>query len=148
MIKKDRHEAILKLINEREISTQEELTDSLINLGFEVSQSTVSRDINELNLIKTENHNKRTVYVQAESTLTTLPINKINMFKESTLSIETANNIIVIKTLSGHANAVAYIVDELNFPQILGSVAGDDVVILVAKTNQDAEIASKSFRSI
>lgn len=148
MIKKDRHNAILQLIKEREISTQEELTDSLINLGFEVSQSTVSRDINELNLIKTENKNKKTIYVQAESTLTTLPINKINMFKESVLSIETANNIIVIKTLSGHANAVAYIVDELDFPQILGSVAGDDVVILVAKTNQDAEIASKSFRSI
>ena len=61
MIKKDRHNAILQLIKEREISTQEELTDSLINLGFEVSQSTVSRDINELNLIKTENKNKKTI---------------------------------------------------------------------------------------
>ena len=148
MIKKDRHNVILNLINEKEISTQEELTEELVNLGFEVSQSTVSRDINELNLIKAENANKKSVYVKAIDTGLKLSQHKLTMFKQSSLSIESANNLIVVKTLSGHANAVALVVDELTLPQVLGSVAGDDVVLIVAKTNQDAEIIVKSLRSI
>ena len=148
MIKKDRHNVILNLIKEKEISTQEELTEELVNLGFEVSQSTVSRDINELNLIKAENANKKSVYVKAIDTGLKLSQHKLTMFKQSSLSIESANNLIVVKTLSGHANAVALVVDELTLPQVLGSVAGDDVVLIVAKTNQDAEIIVKSLRSI
>ena len=147
MTKKQRHDAILKLISDYEISTQEELTEELIKMGFEVSQSTISRDINELNLIKIEKSNKN-IYGRAEQTLTKLADHKISIFKQSVVSMQTANNIIVVKTLSGHANPVAYVIDELSLPQLLGSVAGDDVVIIVAKTNQDAEIAIKTLRSI
>ncbi len=148
MIKKDRHTAILKIINDREIFTQEELTDALIKLGFDVSQSTVSRDINELNLIKTEVEGKKSKYVKAIDTSKTVSPNRMSILKQSTLSIDVANNLIVVKTLSGHANAVALIIDEMNFPQVLGSVAGDDAVLIVAKTNSEAEIVMKILRTL
>ncbi len=148
MIKKNRHSAILKIISEREICTQEELTERLIELGYDVSQSTVSRDINELNLIKAEGDEKKSKYVKAIDTSKAVSPNRKSIFKQSTLSIDVANNIIVVKTLSGHANAVALIIDEMNFSQVLGSVAGDDAVLIVAKTNSDAEIVMKSLRTL
>lgn len=148
MIKKDRHSAIISIIKNNEVSTQEELTAHLVQLGYDVSQSTVSRDINELNLIKADSDSGKSIYVKAIDTSKSVSPNRMSILKQSTVSIDVANNIIVVKTLSGHANAVALIIDEMNFPQVLGSVAGDDAVIIVAKSNSDAEIVKKSLRSL
>ncbi len=149
MIKKDRHSAILQIIAESDICTQEELTEALINCGYDVSQSTVSRDINQLNLVKAESQNgKKSKYVRAIDTSNSVSPNRISILKQSTISINVANNLIVVKTLSGHANAVGLIIDEMNFSQVLGSVAGDDVVLIIAKTNVDAEVVMKSLRSL
>ena len=148
MVKKDRHSAILNIISKNEVSTQEELTACLIAHGYDVSQSTVSRDINELNLVKAESENGKSIYVKAIDTSKTVSPNRLSILKQSTISVEVANNIIVVKTLSGHANAVGLILDEMNFPQVLGSVAGDDAVIIVAKSNYDAEIVTKSLRAL
>ncbi len=148
MVKKNRHSTILELIEKYEIGTQEELTELLVKRGFDVSQSTVSRDINHLNLIKSESESGKSIYVKALDTSKAVSPNRVSILKQSTVSIDVANNIIVVKTLSGHANAVALIIDEMNFPQVLGSVAGDDAVLIVAKSNSDAEIVMKSLRTI
>ena len=148
MIKKNRHNAILNLIAEKEICTQEELTSELIEQGFDVSQSTVSRDINELNLVKTEGESKKSKYIQAFSTQNKVSEQRINLLKQILVSVSSANNIVVVKTLSGNAGSAGMVIDEMNFSQVLGCVAGDDVVIIIAKSNTDAEIVSKTLRNI
>ena len=148
MIKKNRHSAILQLIEEQKIYTQEELTLALVNKGYDVSQSTISRDINELNLVKIDSNSEKSYYVRALSTGNQLSPERISLLKHITVSVEYANNLIVVKTLSGNAGSAGMIIDELNFPQVLGCVAGDDVVIIVAKSNDDAEVVSKSLKNI
>ena len=148
MTKKERLSAIIKLIEEKEICTQEELTEGLLSLGFNVSQSTVSRDINELNLIKVEGVNKKIKYAKAGTSANTISPQVINLFKHITISITIANNLLVLKTLSGNASSAATAIDQMGMPQILGTIAGDDTVLVVAKTNSDAEFILKSLRSI
>ena len=147
-MKNDRHSLILKLINENEICTQEELTERLIAHGYKVSQSTVSRDISVLNLIKAEGNDKKSKYVQAIVPTNTISNQKLSLLKHIMVSVANANNLIVLKTLSGNAGSAGMIIDEINFPQVLGSVAGDDVVLIVAKSEADAEIVVKSIRTI
>ncbi len=148
MTKKDRLKFILKLIEEKEIGTQEELTDELNENGFGVSQATVSRDINELALVKVEALGKRVKYAKPVSTISEIPQNLIDIFRHVTESIVAANNLIVIKTLTGNANSVAMVIDKLHIPEVLGTVAGDDTLLIVAKNNFDAEKIVKSLKKI
>lgn len=148
MIKEARHQAIINLINTIDISTQEELTANLIKNGYIVSQATISRDIKDLNLIKVEGANKKTKYVQVDLVQNKLSPQRINLFKQITLSIESANNLIVLKTISGNASAAGMAVDEINFPQVLGTVAGDDTLLIITKTAGDAEIVVKGLKSL
>lgn len=148
MTKKDRLKFILKLIEEKEIGTQEELTDVLNENGFGVSQATVSRDINELALVKIDALGKRVKYAKPVSTLNEIPQNLIDIFRHVTESIVAANNLIVIKTLTGNANSVAMVIDKLHIPEVLGTVAGDDTLLIVAKNNYDAEKIVKSLKKI
>ena len=148
MKKKDRLAAIISLIEKYEISTQEELTDKLNGLGFNVSQATVSRDIEELDLIKTEGNVKKSVYRQAKINDSTIPQNIKDLFKQITVSIVSANNLIVVKTLNGNGGSAGMAVDRMHIPQILGTIAGDDTLLIVAKNNADAEIVVKILRSV
>ena len=148
MIKKSRHQAIISLINSFDVSTQEELTAKLVEQGFVVSQATVSRDIKDLNLIKVEGANKKTKYVKVDLAQNKLTPQRISMFKQIMLSIESANNLIVLKTISGNASAAGMAVDEINFPQVLGTVAGDDTLLIITKTVSDAEIVVKGLKSL
>ncbi len=148
MIKESRHQAIINLINSVDVSTQEELTERLIEKGFFVSQATISRDIKELNLIKVEGANKKTKYAKIDLQQNKLTPQRISLFKQITLSIEIANNLIVLKTISGNASAAGMAVDEINFPQVLGTVAGDDTLLIITKTSTDAEIVVKGLKSL
>ena len=148
MTKKERLNAILNLIENNEICTQEELTDALIKLGFDVSQSTVSRDINELNLIKTEGTDKKFKYAKPSATTEIVSPQLIALFKQIVVSMASANNLIVIKTLSGNASAAGMAIDEMRFSQILGTVAGDDTLLVITKTNSDAEVVLKTLRTV
>ncbi len=148
MIKKDRHLAILNLIQEFEICTQEDLTSALIEKGYNVSQSTVSRDINELNLVKVEGENKKSRYVCIVSSKKEIEPQRLNLLKQIVVSVESASNLVVVKTLAGNASAAGMVIDELNFPNVLGCVAGDDAILIVAKSDSDAEIVCKSLRNI
>ncbi len=148
MSKKLRHDAIIDLITKNDVATQEELTAELVNMGFDVSQATVSRDIKELNLIKVEGVNKKFKYVKVEVGSSDLSPQIINLFKQITTSIEFANNLIVVKTLSGNASAAGMAIDQMHFSQILGTIAGDDTVLIVTKSTADAEIVIKGLRSL
>lgn len=148
MKKEIRHRKIFELIKNNEIGTQEELTAKLIEAGCEVSQATVSRDISELNLIKIDYGNKKYKYACSIPEKLSLSPQIVSLFKQITVSIESANNLIVLKTLSGNAGTAGMAIDEMHFPQILGTVAGDDTVLIITKTTNDAEVILKSLRTI
>ena len=148
MSKKSRHSEILRLIENQNIGTQEELTEILINKGYSVSQSTVSRDISDLNLIKVEYGNKKYKYSKAIVEDEYLSPQIVSLFKQIIVSMDCANNLIVIKTLSGNASAAGMAIDGMQFSQILGTVAGDDTLLVIAKTNSDAELILKSLRTL
>ena len=148
MTKRERLQIILNLIVNEEISTQEELTARLSELGYEISQSTISRDINELNLIKGEGVQKKYRYVQAKVESVDASPQILNLLKQITVSISSANNLVVIKTLSGNAGAAGMAIDGMHFPQVIGTVAGDDTLLIVAKSNSDAEVVVKALRNL
>ncbi|MBQ6727474.1 MAG: arginine repressor [Clostridia bacterium] len=148
MTKKERLNAICTIIRENEISTQEELTEKLIGMGFNVSQATVSRDINELDLIKVEGVDRKSVYRKADKINADIPQKIKDLFKQITVAIVAANNLIVVKTLNGNGSSAGMAIDQMHIPQILGTIAGDDTLLIVAKTNSDAEIIVKILRSV
>lgn len=148
MAKNDRLEKIKSLINEYEISTQEELTDMLINAGYNVSQATVSRDINKLNLVKVEGVQKRTKYAIGGPEKSIVSDKIIDLFKQITLSIASVNNLIVIKTLNGNGNSAGMAIDKMNFNEVLGTIAGDDTLLVVTKSEADANFIVKSLRML
>ena len=122
--------AILELIKNNSINTQEELTAYLNRAGYKATQATVSRDIKDLGLVKTtfDGKNYRYSAVSDENK----PEEKIlNLFKSSVISIVPSFNLVVIKTLSGSANTAALFVDSLKEPFVLGTVAGDDTILIV-----------------
>ena len=148
MTKKQRLAKIISLIESEEISTQEELTAKLLSLGYNVSQSTVSRDINELNLIKAEGIGKKFKYIKADLEDRKVSPQMLGLLRQIVSSVDYANNLVVIKTLAGHANSAGIAIDDMNFPEILGTVAGDDTLLVVTKTNSDAEIIVKTLKTL
>ena len=148
MTKNKRHSKICELINEFEISTQEELTDKLNEMGFNVSQATVSRDIKELGLIKGQGVARKIKYVKYNFDSQEISEKIINLFKQIVLSVDFANNLIVIKTMSGNGGSAGVAIDQMHFPEVLGTVAGDDTLLIVTKTNADAETIVKTLRTL
>ena len=148
MSKTVRQNKIIELISTKEVETQEELVALLNGLNFNVTQATVSRDIKELNLVKVEGINKKYKYSKIDINNQNISPQIINLFKQIVTSIECANNIIVVKTLSGNASAAGMAIDQMHFSQILGTVAGDDTVLIVAKSSSDAEVVIKGLRSL
>lgn len=132
MARRDRQNAIERIISEKEIETQNELVEALLAAGFPVTQATVSRDINEMGLVKIAGKHKKFRYALHNSDQ---KINKLStIFKESVISIETALNLLVIKTYEGSANAACLLLDKLNLPNILGTIAGEDTILVIAKS--------------
>lgn len=148
MTKKDRQKVVLDLINEFEIDTQEELTAKLNERGIDVTQATVSRDINELNLIKISGKSKKYKYAQIDIKNAALSEKIVSLFREIVVSITCCNNLIVVKTLSGNASAAGMVIDKMNIPQVLGSIAGDDTLLIVTKSNADADIMIKKLKEM
>lgn len=148
MTKKERLNAILALIDKYEIDTQEELTSKLNQQNYNVSQATVSRDIAELNIIKISGIKKKFRYSCAKNQIKELPDKIINLFRQVITSIDSANNLIIIKTLSGNANTAGTAIDAMHIPQVMGTIAGDDTLLIVAKNQADAEIIVKNLRNI
>ena len=135
-MKKGRHEAIIELIRNNEIENQSELAYKLSELGFEVTQATVSRDIQKLNLIKVK-ANGRFKYAVIDNP-GTFSEKYVRIIKETIKSMESAQNLLVIKTQSGMAMATAAALDGLSLDEILGSLAGDDTIFIATKSDDKA----------
>jgi len=133
-MKYTRHSKILEVINEREIETQEELATCLKQLGFNVTQATVSRDIKELRLIKVLTREGKYKYATIKNQDAGMSERSLKILKNSFVSIDFASNMIVVKTLIGSANAAAVAVDSLDMKDILGCIAGDDTIFILVRS--------------
>ena len=133
-MKSDRHNRIIELVTENDIETQEELAGYLKADGYDVTQATVSRDIRKLGLTKVPGADGRQKYAPASHFADGAGRKYIHALKDAVLSIEKAENIIVIKTVSGMAMAVAAAIDALEIYEIAGSIAGDDTIMCAVKS--------------
>ena len=136
-MKVERHSKIVELIGKYEIETQEELAEKLNQSGFNVTQATVSRDIRELKLTKIQGENGRQRYMVLESPRGTSAIKYIRILKDGFMSMDMAQNILVIKTVAGMAMAVAAALDHMELPEIVGSIAGDDTIMCAVRSVDD-----------
>lgn len=147
-MKVKRRSAILDIIRNNKIETQEELTEKLDHLGFIVTQATVSRDIRELNIIKVNTPDGTSIYSLLKQNHSDLPNRLIRIFVEAVLNIDYANNIIVIKTHEGMAMAVAAALDSMENPELMGSIAGDDTVMCIVKSEEIAIRFTKKLNDV
>ena len=136
-MKRNRHARILKIITENPIQTQEQLTEILRNEGFAVTQATVSRDIKELGLIKVSSGEGGYRYAQGKQARENS--HNINVFSKAVVSVEYALHTVVVKTFSGMAQGVAASLDQMPEEEVLGSIAGDDTIVLIMKSEDAAK---------
>lgn len=145
-MKNKRFEVILSCIEQNDIETQEELVRHLRDAGLHVAQATISRDIKELGLIKVSLPNGRYKYALPPSLVEKDVSEKMHLvFQQSIISVDSAINTIVIKTISGMAQAAACAVDALSHPDIVGCLAGDDTIFIVTRDEVKAKKLVRFF---
>lgn len=147
-MKTERHSKIVELIGRYEIETQEELARRLNEAGFKVTQATVSRDIRELKLSKAMGAGGRQKYVVLQKKEDELNEKYIRVLRDGYLSMDMAQNILVLKTVSGMAMAVAAALDELHFHEIVGCIAGDDTILCAVRSVDDTILVMEKLRKI
>ena len=139
-MKKNRQGKIIELIENYDIETQDELAERLRNSGFQVTQATVSRDIRSLKLSKVPTGDGRQKYVVLKQDDSYLGDKYIRVLTDGFVSMDRAQNILVIKTVSGMAMAVAAAIDAMRLKEIVGSIAGDDTIMMAVRTTDDTRI--------
>lgn len=147
-MKKSRHQKIKELVEQYEIETQEELADKLREAGYAVTQATVSRDIRELKLSKVpigDGGQKYTILIHSDHYLSD---KYIRVLKDGFVSMDMAQNILVVKTVSGMAMAVAAAIDAMKHKEIVGSIAGDDTIMMAVRTVEDTQTVMEKIRSV
>lgn len=137
-MKSKRHAILLEIIQEYDIETQEELLEKLRKKNFNVTQATISRDIKELKLVKTPVGNGRYKYATGNKTGIDALSNFNTLFKTSVISVDFAQNMIVLKTTSGMAQGVCAAIDSIEWDGMLGTIAGDDTIFIVTSTSSRA----------
>lgn len=143
-MKNRRHKKILEIINSRDIETQEELREVLASEGFSVAQPTLSRDIQELRLIKTLSEGGKYRYVQSGSSDTQFS----NLLLQTIISVDYAMNMVVIKCYSGMAQAACSMIDSMEYSQILGTIAGDDTIFILLRNEENARVLVQSLKKL
>jgi len=138
-MKRERQSKILELIESKEIETQEELVEMLREQGFNVTQATVSRDINELQLGKLSCGNGRRKIAVQPSGDVHLNNKYIRVLRDGFMSMDNAQNILVVKTVSGMAMAVAASLDALHMKEVVGSIAGDDTIMMAIRSTDEVK---------
>lgn len=136
-MKKIRHNQILDIIAKNDIETQEELASHLKSAGFLVTQATVSRDIRELKLTKVPMGNGKQKYGVLKQEDAHMEDRFIRVLKDGFVSMDMAQNILVVRTVSGMAMAVAAAIDALKFTEVVGCIAGDDTIMIAVRTIED-----------
>ena len=144
----DRHKKILELINNNNIGTQEELADALNKAGYNVTQATVSRDIRALNLTKVSVDGVSQKYTTLFSGNPVTNDKYIRVLREGYMSMDMAQNILVIKTVSGMAMAVAAALDEIHFHEIVGCIAGDDTIMCAVRSVDDTILLMDKLKKL
>ncbi len=146
-MKLSRHSKILDLISKYNIDTQEELAKKLSDAGYNVTQATVSRDIKDLKLVKVLSDDGVYKYAQSTTRENTASDKNFNpILVNSVVSVEYAQNLVVIKTHGGMAQAVGFVIDTLGIDEIIGCVAGDDTLLCVAKNEKSASFVTEKIK--
>ena len=147
-MKSTRHSLILEIIEQKDIETQEELAEELKRRGVKVTQATVSRDIKELRLLKVLSDHGGYKYATVERAEKGMSERFIRILSESVISLDNVGNLIVIKTLSASANAAAEAIDSLKWSEVLGSIAGDNTILVIARSEEAVESLMARFNTL
>ena len=148
-MKSQRQAKILEIISTRNVETQEQLLEALQKEGFRGTQATISRDIKELRIVKELTNLGTYRYTASAAEIDTSFTNRLNtIFKECVVKIDYAQNIIVIRTLPGLASAAGSAIDAMNMSSIVGSLAGDDTVIVIMRDNHAAALFCGEIKSL
>lgn len=143
-MKKERHEKIIDIIRNNIVDTQELLKELLSKQGIEVTQATLSRDIRELKLFKDYDDDKNYRYVVPDNSLPVFP----QMFIDSVISVDFGMNMVVLKCHTGMAMAACAILDKINYSEILGTIAGDDTIFVLMKSEEKADWFSEKMNNL
>lgn len=139
MTKNERQQKILELINKYNISTQTDLTKRLVDAGFDVTQATASRDLQEMRIMKVTLADGTYKYAAANDSDIKINDKLRSVFEQCLESVDYAMNIVVLKTISGAAQAVGYALDSFTWEEIVGSIAGDDTIMIVVRSEKCAK---------
>ena len=148
MMKSMRHEMILDIIENQTIETQEDIAVALKARNVFVTQATISRDIKELRLVKTMSAKGSYKYATVDKAESGITDRFGRIFSESALSIDSAGNLLVIKTISGAANAACEALDAMKWPGIMGTIAGDNTLLVIARSTDDVDDIIRRFKSM
>ena len=146
-MKVGRQNKIIELITRHNIETQEELAELLNQAGYQVTQATISRDIRELKLTKMQAENGRQKYVALKKDAD-LGEKYVRVLKEGFISMDLAQNLVVVKTVSGMAMAVAAAIDAMHLKGVVGCIAGDDTIMCAVRTDKEAEKVMEDLQKL
>lgn len=147
-MKVNRHAKIVELINKYQIETQDELAEYLNEAGFKVTQAMVSRDIRDLKLTKVPAENGRQKYAVLQSAQNGMTEKYVRILRDGFSSMDMAQNILVLKTVSGMAMAVAAALDAMNWNEIVGCIAGDDTIMCAVRTVDDTILLMEKIKKL
>ena len=147
-MKAKRQALIREIVENQSIQTQEELADALAARGMVVTQATVSRDIKEMHLLKVLSEEGGYRYATMDKSEQGMNERLIRMLADSVVDMSSANNLIVIHTLPGSAHVAGEAVDSLRWPEVLGTIAGDNTILVIVRSNEDVDGVLRRFRSI
>ena len=147
-MKAKRQALIREIVENQSIQTQEELADALREHGMVVTQATVSRDIKEMHLLKVLSEEGGSRYATMDKSEQGMNERLIRMLADSVVDMSSANNLIVIHTLPGSAHVAGEAVDSLRWPEVLGTIAGDNTILVIVRSNEDVDSVLRRFRSI
>ena len=143
-----RQALIREIVENQSIQTQEELADALREHGMVVTQATVSRDIKEMHLLKVLSEEGGYRYATMDKSEQGMNERLIRMLSDSVVDMSSANNLIVIHTLPGSAHVAGEAVDSLRWPEVLGTIAGDNTILVIVRSNEDVDAVLRRFRGI
>ena len=147
-MKRNRHDKIIELVQKYDIETQEELANKLREAGYQVTQATVSRDIRQMRLTKIAGRDGKQKYFAMSNEDGYLGDKYSRVLKEGFISIDAAMNMLVIKTVSGMAMAVAAAIDDMKMSEIVGSIAGDDTIMSATRSPEDAQKVMEKIQGV
>lgn len=147
-MKNSRQQKLLEIITNNEINKQEDLIRLLNESGFKATQATISRDIKDLQLVKTLSNSGKYRYTMPIKSDADIEERYIKILRETILSVQSAENIVLIKTLSGCGNAAAEAIDSIGIDHTLGSIAGDNTILLIVESKEYSNEVTKKIKNI